>query len=79
MDKGKLSNSADLLRLSTLGLTFVGCTFAGLFIGWLLNKYLHLGEWVIVVGLFFGIVTSYLVLIEDLKALNRDQRKPPTP
>jgi F0F1-type ATP synthase assembly protein I len=79
MDKGKLSNSANLLRLSTLGLNFVGCTFGGVLIGWLLNKYLHLGEWVILVGLLFGIITSYFILIEDLKALNQDQRKPPAP
>ena len=31
--KGKLSNGANLLRLSTLGITFVICTFVGLGLG----------------------------------------------
>ena len=43
MDKGKLSTGANLLRLSTLGINFVLCTFAGLGLGWLAHKYLHLG------------------------------------
>jgi F0F1-type ATP synthase assembly protein I len=79
MDKGKLSAGADLLRLSTLGINFALCTFAGVGLGWLAHRFLRLGEWVILIGFLFGVATSYFVLIEDLKALNRDQRRPPTP
>ncbi len=78
MDKGKLSTSANLLRVSTLGITFVLCTFTGLGFGLLLNKYLHLGDWVIIVGLFFGIIAGYVTVFEDLKALSRGQQKPPS-
>jgi len=77
MDKGKLSTSANLLRLSTLGISFVLCTFLGLGLGLLTRKLFHLGDWVIIVGLLFGIVSSYVVLFEDLKALNKDNENPP--
>jgi len=79
MDKGKLSTGAILLRLSTLGINFVLCTFAGLGLGLLAKKFLHLGDWVIVVGLVFGIVTSYAVLFQDLKMINKDVDNPPRP
>lgn len=78
MDKGKLSASADLLRLSTLGLNFVLCNFAGVGLGWLVHRYLGLGEWVIIAGLFLGIAAGYRILIEDLKKLNAKNPKPPT-
>jgi len=78
MDKGKLSTGANLLRISTIGLNFVGCTFAGLGLGWLLRHFLHLGDWVMIVGLLFGIVASYVLLFEDLREMNRPPPKPPT-
>ena len=78
MDKEKLSTSADLLRLSTLGISFVLCTFAGLGLGLLLHKYLHWGNWVIMAGFGFGVIASYVILFEDLKALD-GPRKPPAP
>ena len=70
MDKRKLSTGANLLRLSTLGLNFALSIFVGLFLGWGINKLFHWGPWVIIAGMLLGIVTSYVVLIEDLKALN---------
>ena len=79
MDKGKLSNSANLLRLSTLGINFVLCTFAGLGLGLLAKRFLHFGDWVMMAGLFLGIVASYWVLLEDLKALRGGPPKPPSP
>ena len=78
MDKEKLPAGADLLRLSGLGINFVLCTFAGLGLGLLLHKYLHLGGWVIMVGFIFGVITSYVILFEDLKSLD-PPRKPPPP
>ncbi len=77
MDKGKLSAGADLLRLSTLGLNFVLCTFAGFGLGLLLHKYLHWGEWVIMVGFLFGVAASYVILFEDLKSLGGPKKPPP--
>ncbi len=79
MDKGKLSTGAILLRLSTLGINFVLCTFAGLGLGLLARKFLHVGDWVVIAGALFGIITSYVVLFKDLKAINRDMDDPPRP
>jgi len=79
MDKRGLSTSANLLRLSTLGINFVLCTFAGLGLGWVFKKLFHLGDWVMIVGLLFGVVTSYVVLFKDLKTLNQNPKKPSAP
>lgn len=78
MDKGKLSTGAILLRLSTLGINFVLCTFAGLGLGLLAKKFLHLGDWVVVGGLVFGIVSSYVVLFRDLGKLDKNNDGNPT-
>lgn len=43
MDKRKLSAGADLLRLSTLGINFALCVFAGVALGWAAERWLHLG------------------------------------
>jgi hypothetical protein len=48
-------------------------------LGLLAQKLFHLGGWVVIVGLLFGIVTSYVVLFQDLKALNQDNENPPRP
>lgn len=79
MDKRKLSTGANLLRLSTIGLNFVFCTFAGLGLGWLARRIFHLGDWVMIAGLLFGVFTSYVVLFQDLKALTKDTEEPPRP
>ena len=79
MDKGKLSTSANLLRVSTLGINFVLCTFAGVGLGWLARKYLHLGDWALLAGFLFGVITSYVILFESLKTIARDSRRPPSP
>ena len=70
MDPRKLSTSANLLRLSTLGLNFALSIFVGLFLGWGINKLFHWGSWVIIVGMLLGIISSYVLLFEDLKKLN---------
>lgn len=79
MDKRRLSTGANLLRVSTLGINFVLCTLAGLGLGLLARKFLHLGDWVVITGALFGIVASYVVLFEDLKKLNKDMDDPPPP
>jgi F0F1-type ATP synthase assembly protein I len=70
MDQRKLSTSANLLRLSTLGMNFALSIFAGLFIGWGINKLFHWGNWVIVAGMILGVISSYVLLFQDVKALN---------
>jgi F0F1-type ATP synthase assembly protein I len=70
MDQRKLSTSANLLRLSTLGMNFALSIFVGLFMGWGVHKIFHLGTWVIVAGMLLGVISSYVLLFEDLKALN---------
>jgi F0F1-type ATP synthase assembly protein I len=77
MDKGKLPTGASLLRLSTLGINFVLCTFAGLGLGWLAKRFLHLGDGAVVAGLVFGIITSYVVLFRDLSKLDKAENPPP--
>ena len=79
MDKGKLSTSANLLRVSSLGITFVLCTFAGVLLGLLGRKYFHLGDWAVIVGFLFGVLTSYVILFEDVRKLNKGMGNPPTP
>jgi len=76
MDKEKLSTSANLLRLSTLGINFSLCTFVGIGLGWLVNHYFHWGGWIIMVGMLFGVIASYTLLFEDLKALNEKPKDP---
>jgi F0F1-type ATP synthase assembly protein I len=70
MDPRKLSTSANLLRLSTLGINFALSIFVGLFLGWGANYLFHWGTWVIIVGMILGVVSSYVLLFEDLKKLN---------
>ena len=70
MDQRKLSTGANLLRLSTLGMNFALSIFVGLFIGWGVHKLFHLGNWVIVAGMILGVVSSYVLLFQDLKTLN---------
>ena len=79
MDKEKLSAGANLLRLSTLGINFVFCTFAGFGLGWAARNYFHLGDWAVMAGFFFGVIASYVLLFEDLKSLSRNEKKPPQP
>jgi hypothetical protein len=80
MDQRKLSTGANLLRLSTLGINFVLCTFAGLGLGLLVKKFLHMdGYWVVLVGFLFGVIASYFVLFEDLRSLNSGPKKPTPP
>ncbi len=70
MDQRKLSTSANLLRLSPLGMNFALSIFVGLFMGWGIHKLFHWGTWVIVAGMLIGVISSYVLLFEDLKALN---------
>ena len=78
MDKGKLSQGANLLRLSTLGINFALTIFVGLGLGWAAQKIFHLGDWAMLAGLLFGIVASYVRLIGDLKALRNSTPVPPS-
>jgi len=75
MDPRRLSQGADLLRLSTLGLTFVLCNFAGAGLGWLAVRYLGVGGWAVMVGLFFGILAGAWTVYEQVRATLG--RKPP--
>jgi len=70
MDPRKLSTSANLLRLSTLGINFSLSIFAGLFLGWGANKLFHWGNWLIIAGMLLGVISSYVLLFDDLKKLN---------
>ncbi len=79
MDKGRLSASANLLRLSTLGIQFVLSTFVGMFLGWCLKRFFHWGDWTIMAGFFFGVIAGYFGLLEAVRSLDRDSKKPPAP
>ena len=76
MDKGKLSASADLLRLSTLGLNFAFCILAGVGLGWALVRFLGAGNWAIMTGFLVGVASGYLLVFEDLKRLNAKKTAP---
>jgi F0F1-type ATP synthase assembly protein I len=79
MDKGKLSTSANLLRLSTLGMNFVFTTFLGAGAGWLLNRYFHWGPWVIIAGLLVGVFSSFYLMIADIRAIPQPPKNLPKP
>ncbi len=82
MDQGKLSTGAHLLRLSTLGFNLVLCTFAGVALGWLARKFLGLGDWVLMVGFFFGIFAGFWTVYEQLRSLaagGPGSKEPPAP
>lgn len=79
MDKGKLSTSANLLRLSTLGINFVLTTFLGAGAGWLLNHYLHWGPWVIIAGLLLGVFSSFYLVIADIREISPPPKNSPKP
>jgi F0F1-type ATP synthase assembly protein I len=51
-------------------MNFALSIFAGLFIGWGINKLFHWGSWVIVAGMILGVISSYVLLFQDIKALN---------
>ena len=79
MDKRGLSTGANLLRLSSLGISFALCTFVGLLLGWGLKEIFHLGDWVMLAGLLLGVLSSYVLLFEGLKEARRDPKKPTAP
>jgi F0F1-type ATP synthase assembly protein I len=70
MDPRKLSTGADLVRLSVLGLNFSLSIFVGAGLGWGAMRLFNLGSWAFIVGMLLGIVASYVLLFEDLRALN---------
>jgi len=51
-------------------MNFALSIFVGLFMGWGVHKLFHLGNWVIMAGMILGIISSYVLLFQDLKALN---------
>jgi len=79
LDKGKLSSSPHLLRLSLLGLNFAFSIFAGLGLGWGAQKLFHCGDWVLIVGALFGIVAGYYTLFIELKKIQNENTRPPAP
>jgi F0F1-type ATP synthase assembly protein I len=79
MDQEKFSTGANLLRVSTLGINFVLCTFLGVFLGWGAQKLFHLGNWAIFAGLFFGIITAYVTVYESIKKLRPLPKGPSKP
>ncbi len=79
MDPGKLSPRTHLLRLSLLGLNFAFSIFAGLGLGWAAQKFLHLGDWAILVGVLTGIGAGYYGLFVELRKIQSETPKPPPP
>lgn len=63
---------AQLARYSQLAFTLPACTFAGLVIGYLLDKWLHT-NWLYVVGLLLGIAAGFIELIRTVTRSEREQ------
>jgi F0F1-type ATP synthase assembly protein I len=79
LDKGKLSSSSHLLRLSLLGLNFAFSIFAGLGLGWGAQKLFHCGDWILIAGALFGILAGYYTLFIELKKIQNENTRPPAP
>ncbi len=79
MDSKQLSAAAALLRLSTAGMTLAFSIFIGLGIGWLLKKYLHLGNAAVIGGICLGVVAGFYHMIRDIRVLTQNTREPKKP
>lgn len=65
----KRVNYRKLAELSSLGLMLPSSIAVGLFMGWLLDKYLHTHPWMLGIFTVLGIVSGFLSLIRGLKKL----------
>lgn len=70
-----LTVSAALLRLSTSGITLALCIFIGLGLGWLLKRYLGLGDAAVIGGILLGVVAGFYQVIRDIRALQAPGEK----
>lgn len=77
MDKGKLSSGSHFLRLSLLGLNFAFSIFVGLGLGWVAQRFLHWGNWVLITGALIGIGAGYYGLFIEVKSIQNQNPKPP--
>ncbi|MFB3917038.1 MAG: AtpZ/AtpI family protein [Terriglobales bacterium] len=55
----------QLARYSQLAFTLPACTFAGLVLGYLLDKWLHT-NWLYILGLLLGIAAGFVELIRTV-------------
>ena len=69
MDPGRLSEASHLLRLSTLGISLVLCSFVGLGLGWAARRFLGTGDWSLLAGLALGIAAGAWTAYEQVKPL----------
>jgi len=65
----KRINYRKLAELSSLGLMLPSSIAVGLFMGWLLDKFLHTHPWMLGIFTVLGIVSGFLSLIRGLKKL----------
>ncbi len=65
------SNAPDLWRLSGLGIEFVASIVGGGVIGWLLDRWLGTSPWLLVAGLFAGLVGGGYNFFRDAMAASR--------
>jgi len=65
------SDAIDLWRLSGLGLEFVASIVGGGVIGWLLDRWLGTGPWLLVAGLLAGLLGGSYNFFRDAMAASR--------
>jgi ATP synthase protein I len=59
-----------ILNASVLGLNLVSCTFVGLFLGWLLDRWLGTKPWLLLAFLILGIAAGFKNVFLEAKKIN---------
>ncbi|MBM3295992.1 MAG: AtpZ/AtpI family protein [Candidatus Aminicenantes bacterium] len=65
-------NFRRIADLSSLGLMLPSSIAVGLFLGYLLDKWLGTGPWLLFIFLLLGIASGFLSLLRGLKRLSKD-------
>jgi ATP synthase protein I len=79
---GKWTNRENFRRiadLSSLGLMLPSSIAVGLFFGYLLDRWLGTGPWLLIVFLLLGVASGFLSLLRGLKRLSKDDTDDDSP
>ena len=66
---GKRINYRKLAELSSLGLMLPSSIAVGMFMGWLLDRFLHTHPWMLGIFTILGTVSGFISLIRGLKKI----------
>ncbi|MES9997202.1 AtpZ/AtpI family protein [Desulfovibrio aminophilus] len=71
-----LKDAGGLLSTAgTMGLHLVSGTFVGFAIGWLLDRWLGTGPWLLLIFLILGIVAGFMNVYRDAQRMQENERR----